>query len=68
MGCPFGEFSLHLFHSGEFGVAAWVARVAWASDKGVLPSAPSFRFNRKDIALFFFYRFLFYSRGFRRTC
>jgi hypothetical protein len=53
MGCPFGEFSLHLFHSGEFGVAAWVARVAWASDKGVLPSTPLFRFFRTSTFFFF---------------
>jgi len=40
MGCPFGESSLHLSESGEFGVTVWVKRVAWASDKGVLPSTP----------------------------
>ena len=42
MGCLFGESSLHLFSSGEFGVAVWVMRVVWASDKGVLPSTPWF--------------------------
>jgi hypothetical protein len=41
MGCPFGESSLRLFSYSESAVTVWVARVAWASDKGVLPSAPS---------------------------
>jgi len=40
MGCLLGESSLHLFESGEFGVTMWVKRVAWVSDKGVLPSTP----------------------------
>jgi hypothetical protein len=40
MGCPFGESSLQPLLSGESGVTAWVRRVVWAPDKGVLPSTP----------------------------